>query len=487
MLFNSLHFLIFFPIVTLVYYLLPHQFRWVLLLAASYYFYMVWSPIYAVLIVGSTLVDYIAAIQMSKTNRGGVRKLYLFSSLIANLGILFIFKYYGFFIDTINAFTANNFDVIYLLLPMGISFYTFQTLSYTIDVYRKQREPEYHLGYFALYVTFFPQLVAGPIERSDRLIPQLRKEQTFDYARTVEGLQRMVWGFFKKVVIADNLAVAVNRVYGNVEEMSGLTLLIATGFFAYQIYCDFSGYSDIAIGSAKILGIDLMENFKRPYFSTSIKEFWSRWHISLSTWFRDYVYIPLGGSKKGSVRTYVNVSIVFLISGLWHGASWMFVIWGAIHGLYQLYEKATYNIRAQLWKYSRLDGTWIQWGVKWFVTMGVVLLSWVFFRSNNFTDAVYILEVIISDVLSLDILSQLNNSISERTLNIGFGPLELFIVISSILFLETFQFIDEKYGLNYFDFMNRNKVVRWAKYYFIVLIIMYFGYFNQIEFLYFQF
>jgi D-alanyl-lipoteichoic acid acyltransferase DltB (MBOAT superfamily) len=283
------------------------------------------------------------------------------------------------------------------------------------------------------------------------------------------------------------LAVAVNRVYGNVEEMSGLTLLIATGFFAYQIYCDFSGYSDIAIGSAKILGIDLMENFKRPYFSTSIKEFWSRWHISLSTWFRDYVYIPLGGSKKGSVRTYVNVSIVFLISGLWHGASWMFVIWGAIHGLYQLYEKATYNIRAQLWKYSRLDGTWIHWGVKWFVTMGVVLLSWVFFRSNNLTDAVYILEVIISDVLSLDILSQLNNSISERTLNIGFGPLELFIVISSILFLETFQFIDEKYGLNYFDFMNRNKVVRWAKYYFIVLIIMYFGYFNQIEFLYFQF
>ncbi len=199
MLFNSLHFLVFFPTVSVSYFLLPHRYRWVLLLAASYYFYMVWRPIYALLIVGSTLVDYMAAIQMSKTNRGGVRKLYLISSLFANLGILFIFKYFGFFIDTINAFTANNYDVIYLLLPMGISFYTFQTLSYTIDVYRKQREPEYHLGYLALYVTFFPQLVAGPIERSDRLIPQFRKEQVFDYARTVEGLQRMVWDFLRRL------------------------------------------------------------------------------------------------------------------------------------------------------------------------------------------------------------------------------------------------------------------------------------------------
>jgi alginate O-acetyltransferase complex protein AlgI len=337
---------------------------------------------------------------------------------------------------------------------MGISFYTFQTLSYTIDVYRKQREPEYHLGYFALYVTFFPQLVAGPIERSDRLIPQLRKEQVYDYARTVEGLQRMVWGFFKKVVIADNLAVAVNHVYGNVDSVSGLTLLIATGFFAYQIYCDFSGYSDIAIGSAKILGIDLMENFKRPYFSTSIKEFWSRWHISLSTWFRDYVYIPLGGSKKGSVRTYVNVLMVFLISGLWHGASWMFVIWGAIHGLYQLYEKATFNIRDRLWNFIGLDGTWIQWSTKWFVTMSVVLISWVFFRAGSLNEALSIFSSISKDLNSGIIFSDFISLLQMNQIGLGVGAFRLIIIIISVMVMEIYQILKESHPETINDLMS---------------------------------
>jgi alginate O-acetyltransferase complex protein AlgI len=337
---------------------------------------------------------------------------------------------------------------------MGISFYTFQTLSYTIDVYRKQREPEYHLGYFALYVTFFPQLVAGPIERSDRLIPQLRKEQVYDYARTVEGLQRMVWGFFKKVVIADNLAVAVNHVYGNVDSVSGLTLLIATGFFAYQIYCDFSGYSDIAIGSAKILGIDLMENFKRPYFSTSIKEFWSRWHISLSTWFRDYVYIPLGGSKKGSVRTYVNVLMVFLISGLWHGASWMFVIWGAIHGLYQLYEKATFNIRDRLWNFIGLDGTWIQWSTKWFVTMSVVLISWVFFRAGSLNEALSIFSSISKDLNSGIIFSDFISLLQMNQIGLGLGAFRLIIIIISVMVMEIYQILKESHPETINDLMS---------------------------------
>jgi alginate O-acetyltransferase complex protein AlgI len=447
---------------------------------------MVWRPIYALLIVGSTLVDYLVAIQISKTNRGGLRKLYLFSSLIANLGILFIFKYYGFFIDTINAFTENNFDVIYLLLPMGISFYTFQTLSYTIDVYRRQREPEYHIGYFALYVTFFPQLVAGPIERSDRLIPQLRKEQAFDYGRMVEGLQRMVWGFFKKVVIADNLAVAVNHVYGNVESASGLTLLIATGFFAYQIYCDFSGYSDIAIGSAKILGIDLMENFKRPYFSTSIKEFWSRWHISLSTWFRDYVYIPLGGSKKGSVRTYVNILIVFLISGLWHGASWMFVIWGAIHGLYQLYEKATFNIRDRLWKSIGLDGTWIQWSVKWIITMSVVLISWVFFRSSSVSSSLMLLSIIIKDLMNGSLINDLLLFISANPIGLRIGAFNLVVIFVSILMLEIVQvFLEFNRDNNFifkFEHGYRNLLIN-----ILILWILLFGQFGLQEFIYFLF
>jgi alginate O-acetyltransferase complex protein AlgI len=369
---------------------------------------------------------------------------------------------------------------------MGISFYTFQTLSYTIDVYRKQREPEYHLGYFALYVTFFPQLVAGPIERSDRLIPQLRKEQVYDYARTVEGLQRMVWGFFKKVVIADNLAVAVNHVYGNVDSVSGLTLLIATGFFAYQIYCDFSGYSDIAIGSAKILGIDLMENFKRPYFSTSIKEFWSRWHISLSTWFRDYVYIPLGGSKKGPVRTYVNVLIVFLISGLWHGASWMFVIWGAIHGLYQLYEKATYDLRDLLWKLTKLDGTWIQWSVKWFVTMSVVLISWVFFRAGSLNEVLSLFSSFSKDLFSGIIFSDFISLLQMNQIGLGVGAFRLIIIIISVMVMEIYQILKESHPETINNLMS-DRYVRYIVFQALILWILLFGQFGLQEFIYFQF
>jgi alginate O-acetyltransferase complex protein AlgI len=486
MLFNSLHFLIFFPIVTVTYYLLPHRYRWVLLLAASYYFYMVWRPIYALLIVISTLIDYIAAIQMSKTNQFKLKRLYLAISLSSNIGILFVFKYYGFFIDTLNAFTGDNFDAIYLLLPMGISFYTFQTLSYTIDVYRKQREPEYHLGYFALYVTFFPQLVAGPIERSDRLIPQLRKEHKFGYVRTVEGLQRMVWGFFKKVVIADNLALAVNYVYGNVESASGLTLLIATGFFAYQIYCDFSGYSDIAIGSSKILGIDLMENFNRPYFSTSIKEFWSRWHISLSTWFRDYVYIPLGGSKKGAIRTYINILSVFLISGLWHGASWMFVIWGAIHGIFLLYERLTSVYSDYLWRLIRLDATKVQWFIKWCITIGVVLISWVFFRASSFGEATLIFSSFYLDSINGELISDINSLISLNQIGLGIGAVNLTVVFISILFMEIIQIIVEFYPEIAKSFW-RNKMFKNLALQLLVIWILLFGNFGFQEFIYFQF
>lgn len=483
MLFNSLHFLIFFPIVTTIYFILPHKYRWVLLLAASYYFYMVWRPIYALLIVGSTLVDYYASIWMEHSESELNRKLYLFLSLFTNLGILFTFKYLGFFTEVINGFTQNNFDVIYLLLPMGISFYTFQTLSYTIDVYRREREAEHHLGYFALYVTFFPQLVAGPIERSSRLLPQLKKKYDFDYQRTVEGLKRMTWGFFKKVVIADNLAVAVNHVYGNVEEMSGLTLFIATGFFAYQIYCDFSGYSDIAIGSARILGIDLMENFKRPYFSTSIREFWSRWHISLSTWFRDYVYIPLGGSKKGPVRTYVNILLVFFISGLWHGASWMFIIWGGIHGLYSLYERVTERYRIRVWKVIRLDGTRLQWFIQWSITMTVVMFSWIFFRASNLSNALSVVETISDSLVDLSIFMNIRTNIGQT----GIGLFRLVVVFISIIILEYNNLLSEIFNHTYFSVFRSRRVLRYLSYYLIVFWILLFGIYGQSEFIYFQF
>ena len=486
MLFNSLHFLIFFPIVTTIYFILPHRYRWVILLTASIYFYMVWRPIYALLIIGSTLVDYYASIWMEQSNSDKQRKLYLLLSLVTNLGILFVFKYLGFFTEVINGFTQNDFDVIYLILPMGISFYTFQTLSYTIDVYRRERGAERHLGYFALYVTFFPQLVAGPIERSSRLIPQLKKKYDFDYQRTVEGLQRMTWGFFKKVVIADNLAVAVNHVYGNVEEMSGLTLLIATGFFAYQIYCDFSGYSDIAIGSARILGIDLMENFKRPYFSTSIREFWSRWHISLSTWFRDYVYIPLGGSKKGPVRTYVNILLVFFISGLWHGASWMFIIWGAIHGLYSLYERATQKYRLRAWKAVNLDGTRFQWFLQWSITMMVVLVSWVFFRANGLISAMFVINTVFDSILNLSIIYDFIDAISTQNLDLDLGFFKILIVGISIIILEIIQVFQETFS-NITIKIWENRVLRFGLMQMLILWILLFGQFGLQEFIYFQF
>ena len=282
---------------------------------------MSWKAEYLILIIISTIIDYFAAIQMSKQTVSSKRKLYLLLSLFVNLGLLFGFKYFNFFSDSLCTI-FDQFNIFYnvptfkVLLPVGISFYTFQTLSYTIDVYRKKREPEKHLGIFALYVAFFPQLVAGPIERSTRLLPQLVEKYNFNYDRVTDGLKLMLWGFFKKVVIADRIAVIVNQVYSNPNEAAGIPLLIGTYLFAFQIYCDFSGYSDIAIGAAKVFGIDLMQNFRRPYFAKSIREFWQRWHISLSTWFRDYLYRPLGGNHTSRWRWYYNIMIVFLISGL---------------------------------------------------------------------------------------------------------------------------------------------------------------------------
>ena len=397
MLFNSLQFLVFFPIVVILYFALPPRFRWPLLLAGSYYFYACWRLEYLSLIIISTVVDYIAGIRIgAATGRAG-KRLWLLASLFVNLGFLFVFKYFNFFSDSTRAF-FELFDAtcrlpeLNVLLPVGISFYTFQTLSYTIDVYNGRRPPERHLGIFAVYVSFFPQLVAGPIERSTRLLPQFFRKMEWDRERAFSGARLMLWGFFKKIVIADRLAQYVDQVYAAPGACDGTVLLIASFFFAFQIYCDFSGYSDIAIGAARIMGYDLMTNFRQPYFARSIREFWQRWHISLSTWFRDYVYIPMGGGRVSRFLQYRNLILTFLVSGLWHGANWTFIVWGGLHGLYLAVSNLTGSLRRTVTGALCLDRApalhaALQAG---FIFL-LVLVGWVFFRAADIGEALMIL------------------------------------------------------------------------------------------------
>lgn len=338
MLFNSFSFAIFLPIVFIVYWLIPQRLRWGLLLIASYYFYMSWNPKYIVLILGTTFVSYITGILIEREKMIYKKKLYLICSIILCMGVLFLFKYFNFFVisvsDILSSISIKWHPVtLKLLLPVGISFYTFQTMSYVIDVYRGDIKAEKHFGYYATFISFFPQLVAGPIERSENLLPQIKQRCQFDEQKASDGLKLMLWGYYKKVVIADTLAPYVDMVYGQLKYYQGFALVIVIFFFSLQIYCDFSGYSDIAIGTAKLFGIDLMKNFDAPYFSKSIKEFWKRWHISLSTWFRDYIYIPLGGNKCSKVRHYINLLVTFLVSGLWHGAEWSFIYRGGYMAL----------------------------------------------------------------------------------------------------------------------------------------------------------
>lgn len=483
MLFNSFEFTLFFPLVVFTFFLLPHRFRWAFLLGASYYFYMCWKAEYLVLIIVSTLIDYFAGIQMGKISEQAKRKKYLYLSLLANLGILFSFKYANFFSESLRA-ALQQFNIFYemplfdWLLPVGISFYTFQSLSYSIDVYRGEKTPEHHLGKFALYVAFFPQLVAGPIERSVRLLPQFDKPVSFDYDRVISGLRLMLWGFFKKLVIADRVAIYVNEVYNHPAEYQGLVLIIATYFFAVQIYCDFSGYSDIAIGAARVMGYDLMTNFRQPYFSRSISEFWKRWHISLSTWFKDYLYIPLGGNRVDKSRWYFNLFMVFLISGLWHGANWTFVFWGALHGLYLVFAIISANLRENLAKLSGLGNLpWLRNALKVFVTYHLVWFAWIFFRANSISDAFLIIE----RMLMLDISSDALGNIS---LTLGTG--EFLIAIAFIAFMEMVHLFQTRISLQQW-FTARPLYFRWLVYYTLLLSITLFGVFSRSEFIYFQF
>ncbi|MGB0383268.1 MAG: MBOAT family O-acyltransferase [Ardenticatenaceae bacterium] len=480
MLFNSIDFLIFFPIVVTLYYLTPFRYRWALLLAASYYFYMSWKAEYLLLIVTSTLIDYCVGIQISQTKEQARRKTWLLLSLFSNFGILLGFKYFNFFGETITT-ALNQVNIFYnvpafdLLLPVGISFYTFQSLSYSIDVYRGEKEAERHLGIFALYVAFFPQLVAGPIERSTHLLPQFYQKHEFDYDRVTDGLKLMLWGFFKKLVIADRLALVVDSVYGDPHQFTGSSLIVATYFFAFQIYCDFSGYSDMAIGAAQVLGFDLMKNFRQPYFASSVREFWSRWHISLSTWFRDYLYIPLGGNRVGKWRWYYNLMVVFLLSGLWHGANWTFVAWGALHAFYMLCAIWTREWRSNLFAASPLARyPLLKRLLEVTITFHLVTFAWLFFRANTISDAFYIITHLFVGLFS------------KPKFGADFGYYNMMIAVSAIALMTLVQLLQERGSVREL-IAKRPRSVRWAIYYVIFFAILLFGQFGTKEFIYFQF
>lgn len=392
MTFNSGEFLIFFPVTLLLYFLLPKKWSRLSLLLMSLIFYLAWNVKLIVLILFTTAVSYFSAIIIEKTEKESTKKICLVVTLLACLGVLFFFKYYNFIADTlgwaIQTFGGGTYDfTLDLVLPVGISFYTFQTLSYVIDVYRGEERVEKDFLLFTLYVTFFPQLVAGPIERPGNLIPQLREKNKFDTENVRIGLQKMAVGFFKKIVVADLFAEYVNSVFNNAQNATGFGVVIGSMLFAVQIYCDFSGYTDIAIGCSRVMGIRLMKNFDRPYKAQTIKEFWARWHISLSTWLRDYLYFPLGGSRCSKPRHLFNLFVVFLASGLWHGANWTFVLWGILHGIYRILGEVTYKPREKFWVKLRVDtkSVWFSY-VRRFFTFALVCFSWIFFRANSLGD-----------------------------------------------------------------------------------------------------
>ena len=373
--FTSLSFLVFFPVVFVLHWLLPHRMRWVLLLAASWLFYFQWDIYAGLLLILTTVASWICASQLYRSRTAAGRYLWLGLALTVSLGCLFGFKYTGFFASLVGLRLSMQ-----ILLPVGISFYTFQTLSYVIDVYRGAVEPEAHFGYYALFIAFFPQLVAGPIERPERLLPQLRAERALSRQILSDGAWLLLRGYFKKIVIADYLAPIVDAVFAAPESVAGAEVIVAAVLFGFQIYCDFSGYTDIARGSAKLLGIDLAENFDRPYTAVSIRDFWHKWHMSLTSWFTDYVYIPLGGSRNGTARMLANIMIVFLLSGLWHGAAWHFVLWGALHGLFLCAETLLFRNREQNKTLSRV------------ITFSLVSFAWIFFRADDLHTAAALLE-----------------------------------------------------------------------------------------------
>ena len=479
MLFNSFAFLIFFPLVTLVYFLLAHKYRWLWLLIMSCVFYMFFIPKYIIILFVTITIDYWAGIKIANST-GKVRKRYLIISIVSTILVLAIFKYANFFNSNVGALASLlgwNYSLtsLKIILPIGLSFHTFQSLSYVVEVYRGNYKPEKHFGIYSLYVMFYPQLVAGPIERPQNVLYQFYEKHKPEYKNISSGLKLMAWGFFKKLVIADRLAAVINPVYNHPAHYSGGTLFFVTLLFAQQIYCDFSGYSDIAIGVARIMGFRLMKNFDCPYFSKSISEFWTRWHISLSTWFRDYVYIPLGGSRVVMWRWYYNLMITFLLSGLWHGANWTFVVWGGLNGLYLVIEAHTKPWRKKVTEMIRFNRfPKIHYLLQVLVTVLLISLAWVFFRANSSSDALYIVSKIF------------HSNIFDINFSSFIDPLTLTLCLGFILVLEIVQGLHKRYNVIKI-IAGRPLYLRLGIYTLFLLVILNFGIFSSAGFIYFQF
>jgi alginate O-acetyltransferase complex protein AlgI len=469
MLFQSFDFLVFFPLVFALFWALN---KWnvltrnIFLLAASYFFYGYWDYRFLALILSSSLVDFTIGILLHKTTKASARKGLLAFSVIFNIGLLGYCKYLNFFIENfVSALSSvgieQDISTLQIILPVGISFYTFQTLSYTIDVYRKNIEPERNLVTFLTFVSFFPQLVAGPIERASNLLGQFRRKSEFTYSTGTEALRQILYGLIKKVIIADNCAIYANQAFANHDDLSSPYLILGAVFFAFQIYGDFSGYSDIARGVAKLLGFELMKNFNFPYFSKSIGEFWHRWHISLSTWFRDYVYIPLGGSRGSKWKTIRNIFVIFLVSGFWHGANWTFIIWGAVHAILfipSIFFKKPADKSASGFRYIDI--------VKMLYTFSLVCLTWIFFRADSMQHA----------------LSYLSGIFSIETFQYNGFYFKFLPVLTVFILWEWFN-RNSEYG---WKFLPKSKVVRWFVYLFLICLILFFRQ-DDNAFIYFQF
>lgn len=451
---------------------------------------MAFVPVYIVILGFTILIDYYAGIYI-EASTGKARKRLLFLSILANVGVLAVFKYYNFFNENITQLLStlgykNQIPYLSILLPIGLSFHTFQAMSYTIEVYRGNQKAERHFGIYALYVMFYPQLVAGPIERPQNVIHQFYEKHDFDYKRVTDGLKLMAWGLFKKVVIADHLASMANVVFNNPTHYTGLPLLIATVCFGFQIYCDFSAYSDIALGAAEVMGFRLMKNFNRPYFSKSIAEFWRRWHISLSTWFRDYVYIPLGGNRVSPNRQYLNLMLVFLLSGLWHGASWNFVIWGGLHGIYLIVGQIKDKIGIHL---PIRSDHWLTKFLRVIMVFCLVNFAWIFFRADTFSNAWYIATHLFTGIGNdlHRVLIQPDLPFIQENILLQKSVQGVLTVLLLVLFMECIHLLQRKYSIR--ALVSQMTVgVRWALYYSLIILTLYLGLFDvPAQFIYFQF